>query len=384
MDFLTDADFEALIEKRAECCLSVYLPTHRALPEARQDPIRFKNLLREAESGLASRGLRAPEIEDLLKPARDLLDDPLFWRYQATGLAVFLSRERCREYRLPISFPELLVVSDRFHIKPLLPLLSSDDRFFILALSLNNVRLIEGTLYGAGEIELQNVPGSLKEILRGYDFDEQLQFHTRAQQAGAERAAVFHGHGSGTEDIKPRISEYFRQIDEGVLARLRNQNAPLVLAGVESLFPLYRGVNSYPGLLEEGIAGNPESLSAEELRQRAWEIVEPRFVRERQDANDHYQDLVGTGRTSSDLQEVVTAAHDGRIEVLFVAIGVQIWGSFDDESRSVLVHEQQAEAGDLDLLDLCAVRTLLNRGTVYAVAPEIVPDLGPVAAVFRY
>ena len=93
---------------------------------------------------------------------------------------------------------------------------------------------------------------------------------------------------------------------------------------------------------------------------------------------------MGTGRTSNDLPEVVTAAHDGRIEVLFVAIGVQIWGSFDDESRSVLVHEQQAEAGDLDLLDLCAVRTLLNRGTVYAVAPEIVPDLGPVAAVFRY
>lgn len=383
MDFLTDADFEALIENRAECCVSVYLPTHRALPEARQDPIRFKNLLREAESGLASRSLRAPEIAELLKPAQNLLDDPLFWRYQAAGLAVFLSREEFREYRLPVSFPELLVVGDRFHIKPLLPLLSSDDRFFILALSLSNVRLIEGTLYGAGEIELQNVPGSLKEILRGYDFDEGLQFHTRAQQAGAERAAVFHGQGSGTDDIKPRIGEYFRQIDEGILARLRNQSAPLVLAGVESLFPLYRAVNSYPGLLDEGIAGNPESLSAEELGQRAWTIVEPRFLRERRDANDRYHRLAGTGRTSNDLKEVVTAAHDGRVEVLFVAIGLQIWGDFDKENRSVVFHEQ-AEVSDLDLLDLCAVRTLLNRGMVYAVAPEAVPDGGPVAAVFRY
>jgi hypothetical protein len=89
MDFMTDADFEALIENRAECCVSVYLPTHRALPEARQDPIRFKNLLREAESELASRSLRAPEIAELLKPAQNLLDDPLFWWYQAAGLAVF-------------------------------------------------------------------------------------------------------------------------------------------------------------------------------------------------------------------------------------------------------------------------------------------------------
>ena len=383
MDFVTDADLEALIENRAEYCVSVYMPTHRALPEARQDPIRFKNLLRGAENALASRSLRAPEIAELLKPARDLLDDPLFWRHQAAGLAVFLSRERCWEYRLPISFPELLVVGDRFHIKPLLPLLGSDDRFFILALSLNNVRLIEGTLYGAAEIELKNVPGSLSEILRDYDFDEQLQFHTRAQQAGSERAAVFHGQGSGMDDIKPRISEYFRQIDEGIQVRLRNQTAPLVLAGVESLFSLYRGVNSYPGLLDEGIAGNPESLSAEELRQRAWEIVEPRFLRERNEANDQYHALAGTGRTSNDLKEVVTAAHDGRIEVLFVAIGVQIWGGFDKESRSVVFHEQP-EAGDLDLLDLCAVRTLLNRGMVYAGAPELVPGGGPLAAVFRY
>lgn len=142
-------------------------------------------------------------------------------------------------------------------------------------------------------------------------------------------------------------------------------------------------MNSYPNLLDEGIAGNPESLSAEELRQRAWEIVEPRFLRERNEANNHYHALAGTGRTSNDLQEVVTAAHDGRIEVLFLAIGVQVWGGFDKESRSVVFHEQ-AEAGDLNLLDLCAVRTLLNRGMVYAVAPEALPGGGPLAAVFRY
>ncbi len=216
MEALTRKNVQELISEQASWCVSLYLPTHRSLPEARQDPIRFKNLLREAETGLEARGLRTPEINKLLHPAQELLADPLFWRYQSDGLATFLTASKVRNYRLPVSFNELSVVSEHFHIKPLLPLLSADDRFFVLALSQKEVRVIEGTRYGASEINLENVPGSLAEILGGYDFEEQLQFHTRAQAAGGTRAAVFHGQGGGTDDLKPRISEYLRQIDEGL------------------------------------------------------------------------------------------------------------------------------------------------------------------------
>lgn len=384
MDLLTAEDFENLIEKSADWCVSIYQPTHRSLPEARQDPIRFKGLVRDVESELAARGLRAPAIAEPLQQAQHLLDDPLFWRHQADGLVVFLTAGEFQTYRLPIGFSELAVVSERFHLKPLLPLLTSDDRFYVLALSKNDVRLIAGTRYGASEIEVKGMPASIKDILGTYDFEAQLQFHTRAQRAGGgERAAVFHGQGGGTDDIKPRLMEYFRQINEGVHARLKNEGAPLVLAGVESLFPLYREVNSYDQLTGKGIKGNPELLSPEDLRQRAWEIVEPHFLRERHEAEDRYRALAGTGRTSNDLKEVVTAVHDGRIEALFVAVGVQLWGNFDKESRSIAIHEQ-AEAGDRDLLDICAVRTFMNGGKVYAVEPKAVPGDELVAAVFRY
>jgi hypothetical protein len=49
------------------------------------------------------------------------------------------------------------------------------------------------------------------------------------------------------------------------------------------------------------------------------------------------------------------------------------------------VHRHSAEqTGDEDLLDFAAIHTLLNSGTVYAVAPEYVPDIRPLAAIFRY
>lgn len=379
---LTNENLAELIGEQGHWCVSLYMPTHRSLPEAKQDPIRFKNLLRNAGSELEAKGLRASEIEEFLKPAQTLLGDPLFWRYQSDGLAAFLSANGFRSYRLPLSLKELSIVGDHFHIKPLLPLLRN-DRFLVLALSKNAIRLIEGTRYGASEVELENVPGSLTEVMGNYEFEEQLQFHTRAPQAGNGRAAVFHGQGSGIDDLKPRISEYFRRIDEGLRATLKDKQLPLVIAGVESLFPIYSEVNTYGKLLEEGIAGNPDLLSAEQLRQRAWEIVEPVFLSAREDAENRYHALAGTGRTSNDLREVVMAAYDGRVDVLLVTVGVQVWGRFNNEKRSVAAHEQR-QPDDRDLLDICVVNTLMNRGSVYPVEPDGVPGNGLVAAVFRY
>jgi len=83
------------------------------------------------------------------------------------------------------------------------------------------------------------------------------------------------------------------------------------------------------------------------------------------------------------VREAVLAAHHGRVDVLFVALGVQMWGNFDPSTNTVHVH-QDSEPGDEDLLDLAAVQSILNGGTVYAVELEQVPEHAPLAAVFRY
>jgi hypothetical protein len=107
-------------------CVSVFLPTHRAGREVEQAPIRLKNLLRQATDVLNSDGVRTPEIDRLLAPLRRLLDDRLFWQYQSDGLALFSRPGWWRFFRVPLDLPELAVVADRFHVSPLLPLLTGD------------------------------------------------------------------------------------------------------------------------------------------------------------------------------------------------------------------------------------------------------------------
>lgn len=383
MNLLSKEELRSLVEKPGGCCVSIYMPTHRAYPETKQDPIRFKNLLREAEARLKTGGLRSPEAKKLLKPAQPLLKDNLFWQYQSDGFAAFLHPRGFFYHRLPLKFDELLVVTDRFHIKPLLPLFSDAGRFFLLALSQNEVRFFLCSRHSASELEPEGVPGSLDEALKYDDPEKQLQFHTRTPAAGGDRAAMFHGHGGGMEEAKKNIRRYFQQVDQGLRGILREERAPLVLAGVDYLFPIYREANSYPHLVEPGISGNPEGWKAEELHGQAWKIVEPLFLEAREDALAQYEQLRGTGRTSNDPGAIVQGAYEGRIDTLFVAVGVQHWGFYDPGTRTVHLHPE-AEPGDEDLLDFAAVHTFLNRGTVYPMKPEDVPGGGAVAAIFRY
>lgn len=382
MDLLTENKLKNMMEKYGEACVSIYLPTHRGGPETQQDSIRLKNLLKQAEELLVQRGLRAPDAKAMLQTAQDLVQDGLFWSYQSDGLAIFISRDHTDIHPLPLNFPELVVVGDRFHLKPVLQVLTEDGRFYILAVSQNQVRLMRATRFSIEEINLEEVPENLAQVLQYDVFEKQLQWRAARGGAGG-RTGVFQGHGALEADAKENILRYLREIDKGLRNVIGKEQAPLVMACVEFLLPIYKEANTYPYLLEKGINGNPEGLSAQVLHAAAWPIVQPHFQKAQADAAALYYQLAGTGKTSKDLQKVVEAAYNGRVDVLFVALDIQRWGKFDPETNAVHLHsERQPEDGDL--LDFAAIQTFLNSGTVYAVPPENVPDDRNLAAIFRY
>ena len=382
MAILSRDELRKLVDRPGEVGVSIYMPAHRTV-DVQQDPIRLKNLLREGEKQLAANGLRAKDVRQLLEPAERLLADDFFWRHQSEGLAIFSSPAIFRSFRLPYNFQELVVVSARFHIEPLLSLLSGDGLFYVLAVSQNSVRLLQCSRYSVRTVTPEAVPGSIAEALKYDSPERQVQFHTGTGKGPGKRSAIFHGQGVGSDDVKDNILRYFQQIDHGLHELLREEQAPLVIAGVDYLHSIYRQANSYPYLLQDGIQGNVDDMSAEELQQQAWSAVEPYFEQEQLEALKRYRELSGTGLAADDVEQVVLAAYDGRIATLFVALGIQQWGMFDAERRKVHLYKE-AEPGTQDLLDLAAANTLTHGGTVYVVEPENVPSSNPVAAVFRY
>jgi hypothetical protein len=387
MDILTREDLKKLIRTPAGVCLSIYIPTHRTGKETEQGPIRLKNLLKEAEEHLLASGLRTPQIRTLLRPVDPLLVDSFFWQFQSDGLALFLSSTGLHYYRVPLRFDELVLLAERFHIKPLFQLVTDDEHLFVLAVSQKEIRLFRCTQYSVGEINLREVPTSLAQALRFDDPEKHLQFHTGTSTpgVGGERSALFHGHGGSVNNTKSNLLQYFRKIDKGLQELLRDERAPLVLAGVEYLLPIYQEANNYPHLMEECIEGNPEELSAEELHKRAWGIAHPLFAKAQKEAAEQYKQLsnMKSVQTSGDLEKTIIAAHTGRVKTIFVAIDVQEWGMFDPQLNKVWLHEEFIP-GDEDLLDFAAVQTFLNGGIVYALKKESIPGGSSIAAIFRY
>jgi hypothetical protein len=386
MSLLSRDEIQTLTQTAGGPCVSIFMPTLRA-GDTQQNPIRFKNLLRDAEERLAGWDLRNGDAAAFLDPARRLMDDRAFWEHQDQGLALFRSSDLFKTYRLPLTLRELSVVEDRFHLKPLFPLLTEDGHFYILALSLKSVRLILADRFTAREVDLGDIPRSFEEAM-GRLTRQYRQFQASTSAKTVSRQPIFAGHGLGEDDLKAEIVKYFQIVDDG-LTHLQvdiDRDAPFVLAGVEHLLPRYREASKLQHILDDGLTGNPEGLSADELRDKAWEIVEPVLTADRRKAAGRFGDLQGPGRTSTDLQDILPAACDGRVDTLFTARGIRVWGTYEAESRGVSFAEDQDRQtnGSEDLIDRAAVETFLRGGKVFAVEQRDVPEGYAVAAVYRY
>jgi hypothetical protein len=370
------------MEKHQGPCISIFMPTFRTGAQGQQNQIRFRNLLRRAEERLLAAGIRSQEIKGLLEPALALPGNAPFWRRMSDGLAFFLCADLFRCFCLAEPFDELVVVADRFHIRPLLPVLSNDRRLYILTLSQKEVRLLEGTGQGVREIELEALPKSLDEALQYDALEKQVRFRAGSPGGGTGMAMVS-GHGGVVDDTKDNLLKYFRMIDRELRSRLKAEHVPLVLAGVEYLFPIYREANTFPHLIEEGIPGNPRRIKPDSLYRTALKIVAPFFQRAENDAIAQYRQSSGTGLTSSDIEEIVPDAARGRVGMLFIAAGRRIDGTFNRDNGTVELRMKPA-AEDEDLLEIAAIQTHLNGGSVFILPPNKMPEPKAMVAVFRY
>ncbi|MEO5926420.1 MAG: hypothetical protein ABIR70_21540 [Bryobacteraceae bacterium] len=346
------------------------MPTHRAGPDIWQDPIRFKNLLRSAEHSLETSGVTRQEIDSLLRPLTELRDDRKFWQYQADGLAIFRSHERMEEFRLPCQVPELAVVGYQYHLKPFLMSLAEERSFFVLALSQHAVRLFRGTQYGLQEVQGLELPPALDA--RPDDSVKSLQAH--ATGAGTQ---VFHGNEL---DHKAHIAAYCRKVDHAV-ATVVGVDDFLVLAAVDYIASLYREVSTLRGIASAPLSGNPDHLGADQIFEKAFPIASTNFEKRHGEDKQRFFNSLGTGRALDAPIDAILAARQGRVETLFVSVGMQIWGAI--LQGEVRVHEQQ-QAEDQDLLNGALIDTWKSGGKVLALSPDKMPNGLQLAAITRY
>jgi hypothetical protein len=388
---MTRAELRGLVESTAGPSISVYMPTVRSGRDVQSNAPHFRNLLRDAAEQLEAIDVEHSVQRSLKRDLNDLMAgiDHSFLRSPSDGLAFFMSPEFSRSFALPVPFREKVLVNQRFLVSPLLEYFQSNGRFYVLAVSQNDVRLLEGNKHRLAEVDVAGLPHTLVEALNIDEYVQSLQFHMGAR--GGDRrgldhgAGMFHGHAGGDQgDRKQDIVEFFRRLDDALVHYFHDETAPLVFAGVDYLFPIYQESNHYRWLADQAVVGNPERLSAADLHGPAWQIVEPLFDAARREAIEQFGALRAHRQGSDDLREVIDAATIGRVGTLLVERGAMRPGLVNHASGAIKPIESDEQPGAENLLDHAATQCILNSGTVYLLDPEEMPTPAPIAALYRY
>jgi len=378
-DEAKEATYADLAAQHMQPCISLYTSDCFALNDVQQCLPRLEKVLRNAESGLQNASMTAEEAERLLRSNWLTMGQSARADLSAQGLALFMSRDFFGYCHLPAPIGNRVAVGSNFLVRPLLPLVPTDDRFFVLALSQKHVRLFEGSRSTIRERTMQDFPRTFREDLEGLDFERNYQMHTASSPAARQKGAVFHGPSLQHKD---RLIHFFRNLDRSVAESLKGQQAPLIVAAVDYLFPIYQQANTYPRLLDENISGNPDLFSSNTLHAAAWKIAEKWLGEAGARAFAMYNEHVNTPLTSTNLREILAAAEQGLVRFLFLAPTGERWG-WSALPETVHVHVKE-EPGDEDLLNLAAILTLRHGGLVHLVPREELREGADMAAVFRF
>lgn len=369
VDVPTLPEIRALIAKRADACVSIYVPTTPQTQHVSASRITFANLAKTALQQLEASGLDKRRRAALDTELDALRQDDAFWRVQAHSLAVLATPDGVRTFRLATTVTEAVEVSDRFLLKPLLRAIAFPQNAFVLALSENAVRIIDVSAdLPPKEVQVPGMPESAADAV-GRASVNNLTQNTRI--ANAEGQTVL-------------LRQYARQVDAALRKVLSGRETPLILAATDPLGSIFRAVNTYPVLLAEGLSASPDRMSDGELAGAVRSMLDGHYAGEVEEAKALYEERFGQGRATTDIGLAARAATFGAVELLLVDINEVVPGTVDEIDGSVSL-ASEASGTVYDVIDEIAGRAILAGAKVLAVRRrEDIPDGAVLAATLRY
>src|SRR4029078_12956046 len=131
------------------------------------------------------------------------LDGQEFWGKQRDAFAVFAAPGFFRWWQFAESMPALATVSDTFHTKGLVKQLQGEVRYYVLALTRENVTLFEGNRDKLDVVHVPGMPRGMHELEKKA-FDTSMSAKTTGATPGAGGGTVMFGSGrtSHTNELK--------------------------------------------------------------------------------------------------------------------------------------------------------------------------------------
>ncbi|MFC0228575.1 baeRF11 domain-containing protein [Serratia aquatilis] len=362
VDIPSREEYSYLADVRSDACVSIYLQTSPLHQQLAASKIQFGNFIKEALQQVTDRGLDKRRIVLLEEELYSVLEDESFWDLHAHSLAVLVTPDSIRTYRLANQLPNRLDVGDRFYLKPLLRALTFPHSAYILALSENQTRLIEFFADApAEEVTVPDMPARMRDAMGD---------------------AALNDHHHGAVHHKVRLAQYTRKIDQALRPVFARHDYPLILVSTEPLASIYRSTNSLSNLTEETLFSNAEHLGASELVTLVRPLMDNYYQAQLKALKSRFETRAGERRVTQDFSDAARAATFGAIDLLLINLDSTLNGTIDENgSITFSGNEDEAQYG---LIDEIAKRAIATGARVLAVRSEDLPSGADLNAILRY
>ncbi len=369
IDLPTRAEIEQLASRRGSPAVSFYLRTTPLTQHTDVDRLELKNLLKTAVAEMEAADTPKRSIWPIQESVEALVEDRDFWAEQANSLAVFVTPESIRTFRLPNKLTNIVEVSDRFHLKPLLRAVTFPHHAYVLAIGAGAVRLIEVSAdLPPHEVRVPDLPRDAGDALRRSSSQIPRSGEMQSSEATSENA---------------RLTRYARVVDQALRPVLAGHERPLIIAAAEPMASIFRSVASYPHLAEEGISGSADQTPERELAAGARAVLDAIYAARIEGLGALYVTREAQGRATTDVAHAARAATFGAVDTLIFDMDAVVPGMVDDEDGEV-TFDDQADAVNYGVVDEIARRALRSGARLVAARRADVPGGGDLAAILRY
>jgi hypothetical protein len=378
MYLFSEHEFNNLHKNSDKTSISIFVPMEVA-GDYEKNRIGYKNAVKNVEQRLEKANTDKEISDKIISQLNQLQDNKSFWENQSEGLAVFATPNFMKYYELPVKFEAFEYIADHFFLRPLTPMLSGNGEFFILNLTKDDVNLYEATKYSIAEIDTKDLDA--ESIV----FEEQLKDSSSLQHHSSGRT-IYHGHGAPDDQDSEEIEKYYRKLSAELDKILKHSDAPMVVACVDHLFPIFKEKNNYQNLVEKHLSGNYEHADLFELQAEAWEAVKDQYETNYEKIKKEVDELRSKDRVNDDIKSILFNAMDGNIEKLYIENRKELWGSYDEKNGEIEIHESEKEES-VDLLNLAAISTVENSGKVHLIDSQYLKMMktdNPALAVMRH
>lgn len=342
-------------------CVTISLDTHRTHPDNKQDEIRFKNLLKEAEERVIEEFGKRPASALLEK--LETLTSEIDFNHNLDSLHVFLSNDTQEIIKSPLKTSnEGVHISDSFAIRSLIKTLNRTETYLIMLLSQSGVHLYEAINDGIVS-EIRNTD---------FPFSENEHYNT------------FPDKRSDSKHLDDLVREFLNKIDKALVKTYHETHLNCVVICTEDNYSRLQQVADNPEIYLGYANIDYNNTSTHQIAGQAWEIIQKHQKQRRTEAISEMKEAVSQGNVLTDLQEIYQAAIDGRGDLLIVHQDFSQPVVMQSERTFDIVNNPAGENTIDDITSNIAREVMSRKGRIVFTSQDEIKDLGDIALKVRY